>query len=67
MKTGTGAADSFVEDGVDFVGGAGPALGVDFRIIPFQLFGNLPPLIGEGKRFEGAHTDGLVFQHERKG
>ena len=43
MKTRTGASDGFVEDGVDIVGGAGPPLGVDFRIIPFQLFGNLPP------------------------
>ena len=43
MKTRTGASDGFVEDGVDIVGGAGPPLGVDFRIIPFLLFRNFPP------------------------
>ena len=64
MKTGTDAADSFVENVVDFVGGAVLALGVDFRKIAFQCFGNfLPALIREGKGFEGAHTDGFVFQY----
>jgi hypothetical protein len=62
--TGAGASDGLGEDFLGHFGGAWLTAGINFREVFSQLLSQLIPLvIGEGRRLDSAHADGLVVQH----